>query len=84
MQATRVKTVVLPEREVRVHVSDEFQPGETVEVLILSEGKPAVSGRGNGKAISDVLKTIHEQFPRPEISREELDRRIQEERDSWE
>ncbi|NJK46524.1 MAG: hypothetical protein HC933_21780 [Pleurocapsa sp. SU_196_0] len=78
---TTLKAVAPMDRELRIHLPDEIQPGDELEIQIRSTSSPTTTGN-----VQRVLETLDRFRPsRYEgVSRDELDRQIQAERDAWE
>ena len=74
--ALRIKTKVLPGKRIEI-VSSELVEGDSVEVLVVLPAKR----RSRRRSVLDLLKST----PAPGAfkSAEEVDKYLQEERDSW-
>ncbi len=73
--ALRIKTKVLPGSKIEISDPD-LVVGEAVDVIVVVPGK----GKRR-RALKDILQSST--LPQRKTTAEEVDRRIQEERDSW-
>jgi len=81
MQAARLTAVIPPNREVILRVPDEIPVGEA-EILVLAKENGS-DGTGSGSALVEYLASLHGPS-RAARTKEDIDRQLREERDSWE
>ena len=74
--ALRITTKVLPGNKIEIELP-ESEIGDTVDVFVILPEKPKVKRR----SAIEIIEEVHAK--RTPKSAEEIDRRLQEERDSW-
>ncbi|NMG18700.1 hypothetical protein [Brasilonema bromeliae] len=74
--ALRITTKVLPGNKIEIELP-EAEIGDTVDVFVILPEKPKVKQR----SVIEILEEVHAK--RPSKTAEEIDRQLQEERDSW-
>jgi len=78
MREIRLQTLVEEDHTARLRLPDDVRQGP-IEVIVRVDEEPI----GNGQSVRQFLAKM-KASPRPRRTQEEIDRRLREERDSWE
>lgn len=81
MQALKLKAIIGPDHRLELTVPDDLPQGE-VEVILLAPNSAPTGEHAAGESLRAFFQEL-DRSPRQRLSKEEIDRYLEEERANW-